>query len=1268
MKNQHAKHIRNWVCLLAFFSGFLPSFSYAADLLSARNTADLSMQGADPVIFSFGCINGTPGDTVCIPVTVENFNNIVIFQYEIFWNSSVLDFIDIQNIGTPNINVLADFNLSGPNALKVIPLGFPLAGETLPDGSVLFEICFRIVGFPDSTSCIGISPYFDFEVADVNGIVQGDSMNCCMQVEDAVDLVGFVSSCGPSMIGGDGTITVTTYGGTAPYTITGVPSGPAVIPIEGGSIMLNEPSGNYTITITDNSGTQVMYAVEVSTLGLDITTHLKQPTCYKFKNGTIWIKPEGGSEPYSYIWHSLSEANLAGSGFIRNLGDSSLVTSLPDGFYSILVEDNNGCKTEIVVELIDNPFVFDIEDLINASCNGSEDGLIDLSISGATPDMNGDYKISGNLTGNPFTIFSSSISIGLLNPGDYQITVSDNVSQCDTIFTFSIGYSDTITASITTTDPPCAGGVNGSLSIRGRTNNIFGPVYSYTVYKQGAVITSVSGIGGVYNYGPLAPGDYAAVVKDGLCQSDSIFFTIGEPDPMVVVMDGTKPDNCIPLPRGAAWFDISNGIGPYILDAGSGFQDGDTLFNLNSGNYVLTVTDAVGCTATLPFMVPSWDDTEEADITFQFNGTPCDGGTVTVLYLGQPIANGVGVLWSTGEVTPTINISATDTLSVDVILPAPIFCILNDTVHVKCEEILDLDITVEQPLCGVGANGGPYTGTVIVDTANAVAPVTWFWSFPDTTTTGIYSGLAPGKYYVTVVDGLDSMSMDSFEVIAPPTLTLNFSNIDSTSCPETCDGRVRIIAAQGDPAADYQLYWTNGTAMADTGVIFDISDLCAGENIFTVSQDGLCFYNDTLEILAPDSVEINLLQNIDVTCFGNSDGLLEVGASGGTPGYMFQWQGGPSTAMNGNIPEGEYFITVTDSKNCIQTDSFQITQPDSLIAVIDLSATLDLSCGDSNDGIITLNVAGGNTGGYTFIWDPNVSTVYQAANLGVGDYHITVTDSKGCMDTTSYALVAPTPVSVVWPVLGTPACFGDEVVLLIEDVTGGNGNYTYTINSGELIDINEPTLLPSGIYIVSVFDDRGCSADTNYVIMEPDPILLSIGPDDPVIDLGDSIFIVGSIDQSDNPVAMTLWTSTEPVSCATCEGTWVFNAIPSLYTWTVTDINGCQGSASIFVDVDYNRDVYIPNVFSPNYDGRNDDFKIFTGLGVVAINYLHIYDRWGNLVHSETDLIPSSNGAGNWDGTYNEKELNPGVYVYVAEITFADNMTLIYRGDITLLK
>ncbi len=580
-----------------------------------------------------------------------------------------------------------------------------------------------------------------------------------------------------------------------------------------------------------------------------------------------------------------------------------------------------------------------------------------------------------------------------------------------------------------------------------------------------------------------------------------------------------------------------------------------------------------------------------------------------------------------------------------------------------------LDIVVTQPLCGEGALGGPYTGTVIVDTINAVPPVTWSWSFGENTTTGLYTGLAPGKYYVTVTDGLDSTAVDSFEIIAPPAVAVSFSNVVTTSCPGTCDGGVTVTLTGGDPNLDYTLYWNNGQPVSATGLFFTITDLCGGAFPVSASQDALCFYSDTIDIPEPAPMSLALVQAVDASCHSASDGLLEVAAVGGTAPHTFAWDNMAAGAVNAGIPAGAYAVTVTDASGCTFADTFEIGEPDTLIAQIDSSATLPLSCGASNDGLIVVEASGGNPGGYTYTWNPNVSSSFQAVNLGVGTYAITVTDPRGCSDTTSYTLTAPEPIVVDWLPVADPSCFGDETVIMIGDVTGGSGNYSYNINGAQLMDITESVMVPSGIYIVSVFDDRGCSADTTYLIMEPNPILVSIDPEDPVVDLGDSILLSGVIVQSDNPVATYTWTSDGPYSCGTCQSTWASNDVPTVYTLSVTDINGCTGSADVLVEVDYDRDVYIPNIFSPNNDGRNDDFKVFTGLGVVSIDRIEIFDRWGNQLHVETDLLPSPTGAGKWDGTSRGQPLNPGVYVYIVQVRFIDNETVLtYRGDVTLLR
>lgn len=90
--------------------------------------------------------------------------------------------------------------------------------------------------------------------------------------------------------------------------------------------------------------------------------------------------------------------------------------------------------------------------------------------------------------------------------------------------------------------------------------------------------------------------------------------------------------------------------------------------------------------------------------------------------------------------------------------------------------------------------------------------------------------------------------------------------------------------------------------------------------------------------------------------------------------------------------------------------------------------------------------------------------------------------------------------------------------------------------------------------------------------------------------------------------------------------------------------------------------------FSPNRDGRNDYFEIFTGKGVRAIPQIQIFDRWGNLLNEKNNLPVIPYGLEIWDGKFRGKEMQPGVYVYLIKVTFEDDQTLLYRGDITIVK
>ena len=104
----------------------------------------------------------------------------------------------------------------------------------------------------------------------------------------------------------------------------------------------------------------------------------------------------------------------------------------------------------------------------------------------------------------------------------------------------------------------------------------------------------------------------------------------------------------------------------------------------------------------------------------------------------------------------------------------------------------------------------------------------------------------------------------------------------------------------------------------------------------------------------------------------------------------------------------------------------------------------------------------------------------------------------------------------------------------------------------------------------------------------------------------------------------------------------------------------------VYIEVDNSRDLFIPNVFSPNFDGLNDRFYL-QGVGYGKIENMYVFDRWGELVfHNESFFINEESGG--WDGIFNGEQALPGVYTWMAEITFLDNQTEFFSGDITLLR
>ena len=202
---------------------------------------------------------------------------------------------------------------------------------------------------------------------------------------------------------------------------------------------------------------------------------------------------------------------------------------------------------------------------------------------------------------------------------------------------------------------------------------------------------------------------------------------------------------------------------------------------------------------------------------------------------------------------------------------------------------------------------------------------------------------------------------------------------------------------------------------------------------------------------------------------------------------------------------------------------------------------------------------------------------------------------------------------------------------------------------------------------MTVEDINGCTAETTFNIASPGQIIIDIASPI-VVELGDSTTqLLPNITPSDN--YNYLWTPGLYLSSDTIRNPFVFPEESLEYTLTIVNENGCSATETVFVELDANRNVFIPNIFSPNGDGRNDEFRIFACLGVDQITSARLFDRWGGLLVEQTLLDPAClNGTPLWDGTKGADTLPPGVYVYMIEVEFLDGVVLTYRGDVTLIR
>lgn len=1283
---------------------------------------------SQPLVMNLPLDGGIPGQSICVPITVENFTNILSFQFEIGFDPAVLQFdsltafhpnfpIDPQYNGPPNsggtladgqVRILYDGSFSGPT--------------TILDGEAVMNICFTILGgFGDSSPLIedGIVTEYTRPGADNGEVIVNPGSIVVTDKAFLVELSREDENCEGF---DDGRITATANGAQDPYifSIRRILPSPEAVFRDAATRTGNPASATfngledaeYAVRVEAANGDIVIDTIEVEA-GLDIgvnITPVNQPSCNGFSDGSVRaVVTESGVEVvaplaagYTFAWQNSTETGDVRTGLMS--GQYQVTVTAPNGLCTSFATGNLSQPADVRVRP-DNP----VDAVSNATCTGSPDGSITITADGGT----GPYDfIWPNTLGTDFDVVASD-RMNLL-PAAYEVIVEDSRGCRDTS-NFVVDAQKVLGIVSEIDSITCFGDANGAIRVNGTARGA-APVGNYEVSLEnlGTMVTGpfqeIFDNTVPFEFNNLGPGQYVVILRDmdpvGCQTTDT--FTIFEP-PLLEIDDNptVRNETCTVGNDGSIMVSVSGGTMPYIYRWVNDSLDtpidtitpGNSLTALSADtNYVLIVTDDNGCMDSLNFRINAPEGAMISMIDTSFISCPGDndgqltvvanppaGETITSITWYRLNADGtLGAPVATGATTQN-NLSVGD-YAVEVITSNSCNVFGQGTV-VSPGEVFLQDFVANDPQCPGDANGSIFINPG-GGTPNADGTYNYVWStdpFAAPTQNPAFTNLRAGSYTVTITDGNGCLPPfdTTFILTDPPAITGTWMTVP-VSCPDdmVADGQATFSANYDDGSAGaFNFTWTGTNNTTMNASQSTEMGLPRGPVSVRVS-DGICLASFTDTIRSPEEFEVEVVTD-GVSCNGLSDGAAAVVISGGTPGYDYAWSVAPDvdSTVTGIAAGINYTVDITDARGCSPgTQTFVIVQPDPLTLSIDpVQTTETVRCAGDANGRVSVFVSSVNNNELAtnpFSWSGNVAGANDmlASDLTPGTYSVTVTDVEGCQDSVRYTIGEPEAIIFSVLPIEEPLCFGETTPVLIDTAFGGTSNgiddFSFSVNNdGFRIPVGQTGTAFAGEVVVTVFDSVGCSAEQTFSVNQPPQILIDLA-DEITIELGDSLTRLNPLVSPAGDVYEYLWTPADFLSADTVRNPLIFPFESRDYVFRVTNANGCQAFADIFVEVDANRNVYIPNVFSPNRDGRNEDFRIFACQGVRSVNTVQVFDRWGGLVYVNDNLEPNClDGIQLWDGTgQNGKPVNPAVFVYVIEVEFLDNAKLLYRGDITVLR
>ncbi len=452
-----------------------------------------------------------------------------------------------------------------------------------------------------------------------------------------------------------------------------------------------------------------------------------------------------------------------------------------------------------------------------------------------------------------------------------------------------------------------------------------------------------------------------------------------------------------------------------------------------------------------------------------------------------------------------------------------------DIVELDPPIIVDYDVT--DVLCY-----GDSTGAIDITVSGGTPGYTYYWD-PTASTNEDLTNLPAGTYTVFVTDAVGCTKEVPIDVLQPDTpLILTIDTFENVLCNGGNNAFIDLNVIGGTPPYTYQ--WNNGETTED------LQFLTAGTYTVTVTDANGCSETISQTITEPDPIAVeDTIHN--VSCYGGSDGYIDITVTGGTPPYSYSWSIGDSTQDINNLIEGNYSVTVTDDHGCQYFATYYVDEPD---APLQSSITAhDVLCHGESTGSADLTVTGGVLP-YSYQWS-NGATTEDINNVPAGEYTVTITDLYGCVLIDSVYIDEPDEPLQLTATVEDVRCHGEYNGSITLNITGGTPSYTIIWNTGAQNTVYEG--LAAGTYSVTVNDANGCKIYGEYEVNEPQPLYAAVTEPQQIC-IGETAQIWVAATGGTYPYSFE-WSNG-----MTVDTIYVEPDTTTDYSVTVTDSHGCQ--------------------------------------------------------------------------------------------------------------